>query len=382
MIDTEVLGSVSAVKRGATWLRDTLKPGVDGAAEQTAQGRRTAESEWHGLAGNAYASFDKQVVDLADGHAERIGRAADAFDDYAVHLQGVKDTMSGYRDEARGGGLSVTGFVIQAPPDVAALPALPADATPGEASAWEADKAAYDEGMAKIELYNRLAGDVDREFTRHSDWIDTHLGPAARDAEEDGGTNALIRQLEKSWGQLLTGAGLEFWQGALASKATRAVALATEYQRKAADLRSARRSGNPARRAEGNAPGARDRVRDYTRNADELAENAKWLKLGGRALGPLGLVVDGYFGYQEIQDGGSPTGVVLSSVGGTVAAAGVVAVAATVGAPVLATAAVAGIAAVGVGWAVSEGWDALPDDFTNAVDDTVSDAWDEVTSWF
>lgn len=399
MIDTEVLGEVSEVESGAAWLRESLRAGVDAAAEQTARARRTAQSDWHGLSGNAYATFAGTVVDLADDHVARIRRAADAFDDYAVHLRGVKEAMGGHRESARGGGLTVAGFVISAPPDVPALRGLPADATPAETTAWESDKAAYDAGVAKLELYDRLAGDVDREHSRHAEWIESRLGPAAADAEEDGGTSELIVQVEKSWGQFLVGAGLQFGDGRLAGRIKRFGDLAGEYQRKADDLRRARRSGNPARRAEGNAPGARDRVRDYARNADELAEHAKWLRLGGRALGPLGLLVDGYFGYQDIQDGESPTGVVLSSAGGTLAAAGVVAgagalaAAGIVTAPVWGTALAAGAAAVGVGWAISEGWDALPDGFTDAVDDTVmdaadavgdtvSDGWDEVTSWF
>ena len=393
MIDTEVRGSVAQVEAAAAWLRESLRAGVDDAATQTAQARRTAQSEWHGLSGNAYASFAGKLVDLSDDHVKRVGRAADSFDAFAGHLQGVQDRMGGFRGEARGGGLTVSGFVIQAPPAVPALPGLAVDATPDEARAWQSDKQAHDAGLARIELYDRLLGDVQAEFTRHADWIDANLGPAATAAEDDGGVSDLVAQLQKSWGQFLAGAGVQFWEGTLAKKAGRALDLAAENQRKADDLRRARRSGNPARAAEGNAPGARERVRDYARNADDLAEQAKWLRLGGKFLGPLGLVADGYFGYQEIQDGGSPTGVVLSSVAGTVAAVGVVAIAGTVGAPVLATAAAAGLVAVGVGWAVGEGWDALPDEFTNSVDDavgdaadavgdTLSDGWDEVSSWF
>lgn len=399
MIDTEVRGSVAQVEAGAAWLRESLGAAVDDAATQTAQARRTAQSEWHGLSGNAYATFAEKLVDLGDDHVKRVGRAADSVDAYASHLQGVQDRMCAFRVEARGGGLTVSGFVIQAPPAVPALPGLAVDATPDETTAWQSDKEAHDAGLARIELYDRLLGDVQAELTRHADWIDANLGQAAADAEDDGGVGDLVAQLQKSWGQFLAGAGLEFWEGTLATKAGRARDLAVEYQRKADDLRRARRSGNPARAAEGHAPGARERVRDYARNADELAERARWLRLGGKALGPLGLVVDGYFGYQEIQDGGSPTGVVLSTAAGTAAAVGVVAgagalaAAGVVTAPVWGTALAAGAVAVGVGWVVSEGWDALPDDFTDSIDDAVSDAadavtdtagdaWDEVTSWF
>lgn len=106
MIDTEVRGSVAQVEAGATWLREGLRAAVDDAAAQTAQARRTAQSEWHGLSGNAYATFAEKMVDLGDDHVKRVGRAAAALDAYASHLQGVQDRMGALRSEARGGGLT------------------------------------------------------------------------------------------------------------------------------------------------------------------------------------------------------------------------------------------------------------------------------------
>lgn len=395
MIETRVPGDVASVRAAGRWLSGSLKPAVASAADHVTGARRTATSEWHGLAGNSYATFAGRLVTLSDDHETRVADAATAVEDYAVHLESVFERMRDLRGEAAAGGLTVSGTRIQPPAPAEAVPALPAEATPAQADTHAAAMRAHDAAVDKVVLYNALVDDVEREYQRHTDWIDSHLGPAATAAEEDGGVNALVAQLQESWGPFLTGAGLEFADGKLAKKFRALLRDVAVNKRRAAALRRARRSGHPGRRAEGRAPDAKTRIRGYDEAADKALDHAKYLKLGGRLLGPVGVVVDGYFGYQEIQEGGSPGGVVLSSAGGALAAAGTVALIATapVSVPVLATAVTAGVVAVGVSWAVSEGWDALPDGFTDTVDDAVTDAWDagtdavsdgwdEVTSWF
>ncbi len=149
----------------------------------------------------------------------------------------------------------------------------------------------------------------------------------------------------------------------------------------AEDLRKARRSGNPARRALGNAPETAGRIRD-------LLEESKWLGRGGRALGPVGIAYDAYRGLESDK----PAGGVLAAEAGAGAAALLVATA-PVSVPTVVVVGGAVVAGAGAAWAATEGWDALPDGFTDPVDDFVGGAWDgtkdlagdgwtEVKSWF
>jgi hypothetical protein len=409
VIETDIPGRVADVQGCATWLRDLRDRTVE-AADLQASARRVAGREWDGLAADSYGDFTKRTMVLTDTHAERIGRAADAVDDYAAHLQRVQERMRQIRAEARAGGLVVSGTVIVAPDPAVRPGPLPVDVTPRQVDAYDAAVAAYADQEAKVLLYNRLAGEVESECSRHEEWIDAHLGPAAADAEKGEEPGALVQFLQDSSGPFLIGSGLMFTERSLEDRAKNLEKLAARNQKKAADLKRWRRSGNPARRAEARAPEAKERIKGWNRAAEEALEHGKWMRLGGKALGPLGIAVDGYYGYQDIQDGKSPTGVVLSTVGGSLAAAGVVAGAGALAAagvvtvPVWGTALAAGAAAVGVGWAVSAGWDHLPDGFTDTVDnavtgawdatsdavsggwdattDVVSDGWDEVTGWF
>ncbi|GAA1906197.1 hypothetical protein GCM10009737_03710 [Nocardioides lentus] len=395
MIDTEVRGSVPAVRAAATWLRETLRSGVEGAGDSTARARRTAESEWDGHAGNAYAAFARTLLEHTDDHEKRIGRAADALDDYAAHLRGVKGEMARVRGAARAGGLEVDGQVIAEPPAVPPLAGLLPGSSAADRDAWEEDKALHDAGVDKLELYNRLSEDVGREYQRHSDWIEATLGPARDDAEEDGGVGALTVELSSQWGPLLRGAGFEIGELLLTRRAQDVVNQAAAHRREARKIAEAARSRRAgARRDRARTPEATERRDAHHRDARQLGDQAKWLRRGAKLLGPFGLAVDGYFAWQDIQDGESPTGVVLSTLGGAAATAGVLALGAAgvITAPAWGTAALAVGAGIAVGAAVKFGWDALPDGFTDGVDDAVSDAadavgdavsdgWDKVTSW-
>lgn len=399
MIQTDIPGSCSDVRAGADWLRDSLKMGTSRAGDLTSRARGTAAGEWDGLAGDSYSDFARRTTEVTDIHALRVEDAAMALDSYATHLGQLQERMRQVRIRASAGGLVVAGTIIKTP-DTASRPAtLPMDATPRELAAHDQSMAVYSDAVAKVELYNRLAEEVAATCTEHERWIADHLEPAARKAEEEGGADGLVGVLRNSAGQFLIGSGLTFTDRTMLAKVKALKDFAADARQKAKDLRKARRSGHPGRRAEGRASDARSRIRGYTEAADDAVSKARWLGWGGKALGPLGLGIDGYFAYQGIQNGESPTGTILSTGGGAlagigvVAGAGALATAGVVTVPVWGTALVAGAAAVGVGWATSEGWDALPDDFTDSVDDAVTDAWDvttgvvsdgwdEVTGWF
>lgn len=399
MIQTDLPGSCADVRDGAQWLRWSLKSGTSQAGDLTGRARSAAAGEWEGLAGDAYADFARRTTQVTDVHASRVEDAASTLDSYALHLEAMQERMRQIRVRAMSGGLVVAGTIIEAPSATARPASLPADATPHEMAAHDQSMARYSDAVARVSLYNQLAAEVADTCTEHEQWIADHLEPAARAAEEDDGADGLVGFLRDNSGQFLIGSGLTFTDRTLLGKIKELKTSAANARQKAKDLRRARRSGHPGRRAEGRAPEARSRIRGYTDAADDALGKARWLGWGGKALGPIGLGIDGYYAYQDIQDGASPTGTVLSTGGGALAGVGVVAGAgalATAGvftAPVWGTALVAGAAAVGVGWAISEGWDALPDDVTDSVDDAVTDAWDattdvvsdgwdEVTGWF
>lgn len=385
MIDTQVDGDPEGVRRSATWLRETLRQSVRDAADETAGARSQAGRDWEGDDADAYRSYARNLVQATDDHAERVGRAAQSFDSYATRLRTLKSRMGEIRTEARGGGLTVAGKVIEAPAPAEAVPALPAGATTQEAIAHDERVVSHGQQVDRIELYDKLADDAEAAWTAFTDWCDTELRADVTDAEETSDLDGLKGFIGDNMGNFLAGVGITFTGGTLLEKAG-------DYKARADELRAARRSGNPARRARGTAPDARSNVRAWT-------ETAEGLRRFGRFLGPVGIATDIGFGIWDVSQGGSPgratTTTVASIAGGAavVAGAGALAAAGIVTAPVWGTALAAGAVAVGAGWLAGQAWDALPDDFTGAIDDGISDAWDgatdtvsegwdEVTSWF
>jgi uncharacterized protein YukE len=385
VIDTEVDGDVEAIRASATWLRGTLRQTVRDAADDTAGARTQAGRAWEGDDSDAYRSYARSLVLATDDHAERVGRAAQAFDSYATRLGALKRRMGEIRTEAREGGLTVSGKVIEEPAPAQAVPPLPPDATPQEALAHDQRVTSHTVQVGRIELYDKLADDADTEWTTFTDWCDTELAADVTDARDTPDLDALKGFVQDNLGNFLAGAGITFTAGTLLQRAG-------DYQARADELRAARRSGNPARRARGNAPDARTNVRAWTETADGLRRFSRF-------LGPVGIAVDVGFGIWDVSQGGSPgraTATTVASIAGgaaVVAGAGALAAAGIVTAPVWGTALAAGAVAVGAGWLAGEAWDALPDDFTDGVDDAISDTWegatdlasegwDEVTSWF
>ena len=147
--DTHLDGSPSQITAVATWLRDTLCEGATTLGDETHRLRSQAESAWISPAGDAFAGQVRTLAEATDTEAEAATTMAGAVDILAAALQGALDSMTAARTTGAGGGLTVTGTVIHdprpRPPDV---PALPADASPGE-------RATYDQGMAAIDSYDR-----------------------------------------------------------------------------------------------------------------------------------------------------------------------------------------------------------------------------------
>jgi hypothetical protein len=84
--------------------------------------------------------------------------------------------MAGIREDARGAGLTVTGFVIQPPTDGPPHPGNPPEAaSQGQVDAYNASVTAYNAHQEKVEAYNRLGrlagevwGDIERAWERVS----------------------------------------------------------------------------------------------------------------------------------------------------------------------------------------------------------------------
>lgn len=385
MIDTQVDGDVEALRGNATWLRSTLKSNLSDGADDTQAARRDSDRSWEGEGQRAYSDFARQLVGVTDQHESRVGRAAAAIDDYAGRLRRLQHRMEQLRGDARGGGLTVSGKTIERPPDAPAVRALPAGASSAEADAHAERTAAHDQSVEKIELYERIDGECVSAWETFLTYLDSDLAAAVEDAQEGEEIDALKTFVTDNGLNFVAGSSLAFFDGNLARRSA-------DYSRRADELRAARRSGNPARRARGHGPGAREQVRTWRSNARGLARVS-------RVLGPVGVAVDIGFGVWDVSHGGSPghaTATTVASIAGgaaVVADAGALAAAGIVTAPVWGTALAAGAVAVGAGWAAGQAWDALPDDVTDAVDDTISDAWegttdvvsdgwDKVTGWF
>lgn len=357
MIETRVEGSPAGIDSAAAWLRDSLRTRVDQAGEKVLSARRTAERQWEGEAGAAYAEYAGDIVRVTDEHVNRISRAADKFDAYSARLRQVQERMAGLRGEAAAGGLTVAGTVIQEP-----APAVPylvptGDLSPQQTRQVDAARAQHEAQVAKVELYNRLLTEVEDEWTRFTAWVDAHLSPAS-EALEAPRVEQLVALVRENAGNLAINLALTHGERSLSRKSRSLLA-------EAKDLRRARRSGNPARRALGNAPDAPGRIRSLTSQSELLGR-------GGRVLGPAGAGLEVWNALESDDPGGG-----LLAAGAGIGAGALILATAPASVPTLLLVG----AAVGVGFVATEltdeVWDRLPDGFTEPVDDWVGDRWDD-----
>lgn len=357
MIETRVKGSAASVDSAASWLRDSLKTRVDDASEDVIAAKRKAERHWEGRAGAAYIGYAKEIITLTDAHVERIETAAGKVEAYSARLRQAKDRMQALRDEARGGGLDVVDTIIQAPADAVA-PGRPAlDATDRETQRFAHELGAFQAQVDKVELYDRILADGEREWSSFVEWIDSHLRsvPQTLEAPE---VDDLVDIVRENAGKQGIAFGLTYGNRSLLNKSASLTEASSE-------LRGAKRSGNPARRARGRAPDVPDRIKALDKYAD-------WAGKGGKVLGPAGWAWDTY---QALEDE-SPGGALLGAAAGTFVTAAIIGSAPAVVPTVVV---VAGAVALGVGasYFSTELWDALPDDFTEPVDEWVGEQWDD-----
>jgi len=362
MIETKVPGSVDAVDGLARWMRNTLKAKVDDGGDAVVDAKRRGEDDWEGESGDAYTRLARDVAQLHDDHTKRIERAATKVEKYGDRLHTVETRMAGFRTEATDGGLRVVGTDIHPPATVNA-----ADYEDG------AEDPAYEKAAGKVTLYNRIARDVNSEWTAFQDWIDTNLTPVPENLDAPL-TETLWSGVKESLDNLGIAIGLESGKRGLERTVK-------QLEGDAKELHRWRRSGNPARRAANRAARESGKI-------DDLLKKAGMLGKAGKVLGPVGVVIDTYQGLESDKPGGALIGVAAGGV-----ATAVVIATAPVSVPAAVVVVGAAAVGVGVGWLAEQGWDALPDDWTDPVDDAVHDAWsntkdavgdgwDKVTGWF
>lgn len=387
MIETKLEGDPAAVRAAATWVSDTLRAKVGEAGERGTSARQRAGRDWEGAAAEAYRDVASQVIDAGDEQEEHLGRVAEKFRTYAVKLTHAQEHMADRRAEATEGGLTLAGTVIQTPPEPQRPADLPAGSTEAERTAWDAENDRFEQANDKVELYNRLLGEVEQERTTLDEWIDANLTHIAT-ADDPTLLSYLVKQLQKlpATAMLFT---IDLRKGRLEELANHHGSEAARLRREAAEARRAQRSGNPARRAAGDAVDVRGN-RQAARGLDALAEGSERIARRLPIVG--GLLTVGLAG-NDIANGDSPGQVISSEVLATGAGIAAGAIAVTAGAPVLAVAAVGTVAAVGVGMLAEYAWDHwVPEDVTEAIDeglrdfgegvkDTASDVWDAVTPW-
>ena len=352
MIETKLEGDPAAVRAAATWVSDTLRAKVGEAGERGTSARQRAGRDWEGAAAEAYRDVASQVIDAGDEQEEHLGRVAEKFRTYAVKLTHAQEHMADRRAEATEGGLTVAGTVIQTPPEPQRPADLPAGSTEAERTAWDAENDRFEQANDKVELYNRLLGEVEQERTTLDEWIDANLTHIAT-ADDPTLLSYLVKQLQK-----LPATAMLF----------------------TIDLRKGRLEELA------NHHGSRQAARGL----DALAEGSERIARRLPIVG--GLLTVGLAG-NDIANGDSPGQVISSEVLATGAGIAAGAIAVTAGAPVLAVAAVGTVAAVGVGMLAEYAWDHwVPEDVTEAIDeglrdfgegvkDTASDVWDAVTPW-
>lgn len=376
MIETKVEGDVASISGTADWLRGTLRTNTDAAADRQQEARRCAGLGWEGETAEAYQGFTRPVLKATDDHVPRIGRAAANLDRLATRLGRHQERMAGFRRQAREGGLTVDGTIIQAPP------AVPAQSF----EQGSPEEAAYERATAKVELYNRIAGDVSTERESYATWVETTMQAALDDASEREPLHQVIAELE-GLPNFLAGTGIGLTGLALKKAADEIRDRRNEFRRRG------RRSGSP--RVRGQHLTREGRARD--------AAMTKWMRRFetlGRFAGPVGIGVDVLFGIHEGSESGDWTRAALTTGASIATGAAVTAylVTAPVSVPATAVVLAAGAAAAGVSWGVGQvydhwdditGWtgdrwdDAtdLASDAWDGTKDLAGDAWEAVTPW-
>ncbi|WP_121254521.1 hypothetical protein [Nocardioides ferulae] len=383
-IDTEISGQPTSIEGAADWLRDSLAKELGDASDAFNQSRRDATASWDGSGGSQFSTTMGRGRDATEDLEEAAKKMATDLDEFAEKLRSCQEDMRAVRADARGAGLTVSGFVIQ---DPGAGPSRPPDHFVGTESEVEAHNqrvAAYNAHQELVRAYNRAsreAARVDRAYAtacrqlqdrysvgEHAAWLVT-MGEILGDGAAAAAAAGLAMNQSKLRGRA----------GDLLDEAQRAIddlqAHPERYvKRKWFFFRTLDEARLEADRLaiQGKIDEAQDLL-DRSRALDD-AKLPKYLGRAGKLLGPIGLGLGIYNDYQE---GESDVQIAVSQGGsflaGAAAGAGIGAAVGSV-VPVAGTAVGAAVGTVvGAGVAIfSDG--AIDSLFENGPD--VGAAWD------
>jgi hypothetical protein len=384
VIDLDVPGSPTSVRAAAEWMSTTLRDAVTQWAD-TAADIRTSSQHWQGESGDAYRDTARRAVTAGDDQAGPLGDAAEKLRAYAGELERMQEDFTGHLVAAAGGGLQVSGTVVQPPADAVSPSREPGpDAEANDVASWEAADARHRTQLARIELYGEISTEVGTAWGNLETWVDANLF-AFRDGHRGDSLASQILEQARDANRALVDWAIETRDLAY-GQALDALRRSSAETRAAAELfRDGLRSGNPAVRAAAEAadPAAlRQTAHGLEDAADALRRTPlRHLPVVGTAAG-LGLAG------ASIASGDSPSSVLIevagSAVGGVVGGAAVVGIAALAGATapawVVGAGVVAGGLAIGYGasWAY-ENW--VPQDVRESIDAGLEDAWDATTDF-
>ncbi len=158
-IDTELKGSPDSIDVAARWLEGSLAAAVGDGGARVLAARRAASADWHGATGTGFVSRMGVAVEKIDLVHDGASSAARELAAYAATLRRLQARMAGIRASARAAGLSVSGYVVEAP---GAAPSHPGPSPAGQVSPTLVD--AHAEALdalaahqARVEAYQRAA---------------------------------------------------------------------------------------------------------------------------------------------------------------------------------------------------------------------------------
>ena len=166
-LDTKVDGDPVSIRETAKWL-NKISGLLGESARLTHQAGAGSEGDWEGRSAESFREVigrvKPRIAVLADGHDKVKGK----LDTYADGLSSVQENMKRARRIAREGGLTVTGYEIQAPTEPASPKPLGDKPTQAERKRHQEAKkavAAYDE---QAEAYKEAA-EIVRQARKQED---------------------------------------------------------------------------------------------------------------------------------------------------------------------------------------------------------------------
>lgn len=298
-LDTEIKGDPTSVEAAGTWLTSTLAPKVDSSVDALTKARTTAEADWDGTAGTAFAATMRSSATKTTALHSEVTSTGQALSTFGAQLRTAQHDMADVRSTASAAGLTVSGFTIT---DPGPGPAKPAYIAPGtqlpieEANTYNSALKAYDDHQVLVTAYDTACTRVKEiwdAYERHSKAItDKYRGLQGAQwvltaSDISGGIAGGVMEFKAS---SLRGTG-EYFKGLSAQHlewARNADPGVVGRTRWYADLDDATKMGQNAD--------------DLIRSADDLKAGSKSIPLkAGGVLAVAGIAYDIYNGKDPVQ---------------------------------------------------------------------------------